>query len=1122
MAQHTDGNITFTVSLEMKELLENSRRAIRELEELNGGGLRASRGLDRLETSSQNAGNSLGKLTNIAKAVSAALVSSTVIAYAQSWNELEDRIQNTGATASQTKDILDQLLVTSDRNGRKIEESAELYIRLSNSMGELGYSTQSTISYIGSMSDLLTINKTSAIGTESAINALTKAQMKGKLAGVEAMTVFSNMPSVLGTLTNYLKKNAKSTKEAEKITEQYVRQLATDGKLSMQTFTDALIDSNAELDSLADNMRNTVTDGINRVTNNLKKYLGELNNSTGATKLLVDSLILMSQHVDILMTGVGALAAIYAGRYITSLASATKQSAEKVINDIKLAQAEKAAAQAALQQAQAEVAHLRAVQQSLTSQLKLAQTETTRNSIRKQLKANTEALTAAVNNETAAQARLNAAMKATSFAANGLRSAMALLGGPAGMLLLVAGGIASLTSKSKDAVPELRNYAKSIDQIKESLKGLNSVQLKGKIADLKGEAKSFNKEISDLEEKAKLLKYALKVQQDPSLWGVDGNNLLAAKQFGTMEEILNKLDQLYAQIDKKRENLKNTEDELNLATKRLKESTDKATKSGKKLTESWDKASKDNIDKKVASLSKELDVATLKAEDNSEAAFILDGLYSALGDSANEYREDLKLLALGQTEFTKLTKNQAAALQPLVMLLKSLSAENDKIKANQKSSRGTTKSYAEEVKELSDKLEVAKLEAKGMTVEAELLAITQKMGSKVTDEQTAKLKELIETAQAYKELGSLKSPIDVEQDSFKKSKELLDRLHKLGEIKQTDYNSKLEQLEQQHQINMAKIKSESVVSKVDDAVAQVDPVQALKNENDKKLALIQEFEQKRWMTEENAIALREAANHQYEQNRINAQWEIWRNQNDANEFLASSLEGLASSATSTISGLLSGTMTATQAMQNFANIILNEAIGSLVQMGMQYVKNAIVAKTTSAATTATQTAEAIALAAAYKPAAMLASIASYGAAATTGAAAYGSAMGLMSAIPIAGARKNGGPVDANSMYRVGEGGKPEILMQGGRQYLIPGENGRVLSNRQITSNQGQNQNIQWNFIVENYASGVEVSEPSIDNENRIIRTAVKQAKQEVANDISSHTGEVWRAMSSSTNIQSKL
>ena len=92
-------------------------------------------------------------------------------------------------------------------------------------------------------------------------------------------------------------------------------------------------------------------------------------------------------------------------------------------------------------------------------------------------------------------------------------------------------------------------------------------------------------------------------------------------------------------------------------------------------------------------------------------------------------------------------------------------------------------------------------------------------------------------------------------------------------------------------------------------------------------------------------------------------------------------------------------------------------------------------------------------------------------------------------------------------------------MQGGRQYLIPGENGQVLSNRQITSG---NANIQWSFVVENYASNVEVSQPSIDFENRIIKMAVKQAKQEVAGDISNHSGDVWNAMSNSTNVQSKL
>ncbi len=1116
MAQHTDGNITYTVSLEVRQLLEEAKRVIQELKELNNSGQNSSRGLERLDNSARSAGNSLGKLTTIAKAVSAALVSSTIIAYAQSWNELEDRIQNTGATASQTKDILDQLVNTSNRNGRTIEESAELYIRLSKSMGELGYSTQNTLSYIGSMSDLFTINKTSAIGTESAINALTKAQMKGKLAGVEAMTVFSNMPSVLSTLTNYLKKNAKSTKDAEKITEQYVRQMATDGKLSIQTFTNALIDSNAELDALADNMRNTVQDGINRITTNLKQYFGELNNSTGATKLLVDSLILMSQHVDVLMTGVGALAAIYAGKYITSLANATKQSVEKTIADMRQAQAEKVAAKEALQKAQAELANVRAAQQSLTAQLKLAQTEKTRNAIRAQLKANTLALTAATNAETAAQARLNVAMKATNFAARGLQATMAMLGGPAGLLLLAAGGIMTLASKAEDSTPVMRNYAKSIDEMKKSLEGLNETQLKGKIADLKDESAGFQKEIDKLTEKSRTLQYALDILRDPSKWGQNGQNLIFAQQFGTIDEITNKLDQIFAKIDDKKNKLKNTEDELKVATDQLNQSSNDAAKSGQTLATAWKEASQNGIDKKVASLSKELEVAKLKADNNSEAAFILDGLYSALGDAADEYREDLAKLAAGQTNFTILTAAQAAALQPLIDKLRDLSKENAKISTK----KGATKSYADEVKELKNQLEVAKLEARGLTVEAELLSITQKMGGKVTAQQTEELKKLIEASQAYKDLGSLKSPIEAEEDSFKQSKKSLDILRKEGEIKtQEEYNAKLEQLERQHQINMAKIKSEAVVSKVDDAVAQVDPVQALQNENARKLALIQEFENQKWITEQNAIALREEANRQFEQNRINAQWEIWRNQSDANEFLASSLEGLASSATSTISGLASGTMTATQAMQNFANVILNEAIGSLVQMGMQYVKNAIVEQSASAAATAAHITEAEALAIAYQPAAMLASIATQGAAATIGAESYMTALGTMKAFSIAGARKNGGPVDANKMYRVGEGGKPEILMQGGRQYLIPGENGKVLSNRQITSG---NANIQWSFVVENYASNVEVSQPSIDFENRIIKMAVKQAKQEVAGDISSHSGDVWNAMSNSTNVQSKL
>lgn len=45
-----------------------------------------------------------------------------------------------------------------------------------------------------------------------------------------------------------------------------------------------------------------------------------------------------------------------------------------------------------------------------------------------------------------------------------------------------------------------------------------------------------------------------------------------------------------------------------------------------------------------------------------------------------------------------------------------------------------------------------------------------------------------------------------------------------------------------------------------------------------------------------------------------------------------------------------------------------------------------------------------------------------------------------------GGRATGGSVSAGKFYEVGEGNKPELLMAGGKQYLIPGNNGAVVPN----------------------------------------------------------------------------
>ncbi|MDU9398026.1 phage tail tape measure protein [Pseudomonas sp. zfem003] len=75
-----------------------------------------------------------------------------------------------------------------------------------------------------------------------------------------------------------------------------------------------------------------------------------------------------------------------------------------------------------------------------------------------------------------------------------------------------------------------------------------------------------------------------------------------------------------------------------------------------------------------------------------------------------------------------------------------------------------------------------------------------------------------------------------------------------------------------------------------------------------------------------------------------------------------------------------------------------------------------------------------------------------------GASQSGYAMDLSNFV--AGARAGGGPVSAGSMYQVGENNRPELLTQGGRSYLIPGDGGNVVP---FKGQRGGNQTVNITF-----------------------------------------------------------
>ncbi len=417
-----------------------------------------------------------------------------------------------------------------------------------------------------------------------------------------------------------------------------------------------------------------------------------------------------------------------------------------------------------------------------------------------------------------------------------------------------------------------------------------------------------------------------------------------------------------------------------------------------------------------------------------------------------------------------------------------------------KQSASTAESIAQKLENLRQQSELAADSTQELSREQAILRAQQSLGKSATQAQIQEAGKY--AAAAWDAAAAAKGvtealnaiPEQAENKSYAESMQNLKAALNAGKIDLQEYNAATEKMEQQHQANLAKIRSQQVVNPTQQAIAEVDPVQQLANQHAQELALIQQFEQQGVIAHTQALALKKAADTQYEQQRTAAMWEVYRNQSLGNEAIAASFDALAGNASNALTGIITGSMSAQEAAQSLASTVLNSLVNAFVQMGVEWARNAIMGATTQqtaiAATTAAQvagittqtaasTAAAVTTTAAWTPAAIMSSIASWGGAVAIGLGAMAGVMAL------AGKRKNGGPVSAGSMYQVGEGGKPEIYQAStGKQYMIPGDNGKVISNKDMPSGGGIS--VQVNVINQSTGATVQSADGYMQDGSAVV------------------------------------
>ncbi|MCM8485901.1 tape measure protein, partial [Enterobacter hormaechei] len=389
-----------------------------------------------------------------------------------------------------------------------------------------------------------------------------------------------------------------------------------------------------------------------------------------------------------------------------------------------------------------------------------------------------------------------------------------------------------------------------------------------------------------------------------------------------------------------------------------------------------------------------------------------------------------------------------------------------------KKTEAQSESIANKLENLRQQSELAADSTEELSREQAILRAQQSLGNSATQEQIKKAGEY--AAKAWDASAAAKGvtealkamPLQAENKSYAESMQNLKAALNAGKIDLKEYNAATEKMALEHQNNLAKINAQATVNPVASARAEVDPVQQLVNENNQKLALMQQYQQQeqailqqsyqkgkinydqfvaaKAATDAQYLALKTAQENQFNEQMTAAQWQLLSQQGLGYEMLTSAVDAFSGNASNALTGLITGTMSAQDAMRSLGNTMLNSVVNALVQVGVEALKNFIIGQTLGAAATAAGASQAAILATAWAPAAAMASLASFGANSVPAMTGIASTVGLAQGLALTGMRYNGGPVNAGGLYQVGERGKPEIYQAStGKQYMIPGDNGKV-------------------------------------------------------------------------------
>lgn len=1046
------GDIEYVIKADTAQLLRADKQVRDVTDGMEGGFKRADKAASSLTSS-------FGSLSRVATSLMAILSVQQVSQYADAWTTLNNKLANAIRPNEQLVDVTERVFNITQQTRASLDATATLYARLERGTRQYNTSAEDLAKLTTIINQGFVVSGATAQEAENAIIQLSQGIASGVLRGEEFNSVAEQGSRLMVALADSIGVGIGE-----------LRQMAAAGKLTTDVVVNGLLSQGVTIGNEFANTTTTISQALQVAGNNITKFFGENSTVKTGTAIFNDAVISVSENIGALSAILTATAAVMGSRYVGALTMATAAKVKAAVAARNQSAAEMQAAQAVANKAAADLRAAAVAKERALDEIRLAEmmkqtavSATNAAAAEQRLSAARAAAAGAVDNYNRALAANKAAQAGLSTGAGLVSRGLSLIGGPAGAAMLAASAILYFSQRAKEARDDANNLADSVNELSAKFQTMSHTELAATIGKLSQNLPTLSDAVADAQKEFNDATAAVQRQErEIANWGTNTTRgRQAAEALGGAQD---KLAIATLELERAQNRLSQTQNAINIGRSTLngtmRQGIDLLRRDGEEASVTAGMMGRLGDMINFAAKAKEkFNSSSLMVERPKDVQDYLDKLQdqvtlqSELNDRKRaQLRAEQDIRKLGGSEAdVRLARERAAAEYDAQQAQQKGKKETKDAASEASRAANQQEAVAQKLANLKQQTDLAADSTKELSREQAVLAAQQSLGKGATQEQIAlagKYRgEIWDTANALKAQAAAEKllPEAKENASYKQDVEDLKTALAAKKISQEQFNETSLRIEQQHQANLAKIRAQQAVTPQQSAIGEIDPVQQLANQHAQELALIQQFETQKGQITQRGLELMNAANTQYEQARIAAQWEIYRNQSTTNQLMADAVDSLQGGATNAITGLINGTQSLQQSLANIGTTILNSVVGSFVQMGVEWVKSQLMGQAAAAASLASTMAQATAAASAWAPAAMSASIATYGSAAVVGQAAYAQSLVAAKAMALAGGRRYGGTVSAGNAYRINEDGCSEIFQTaGGQQAFIPNQSGKII------------------------------------------------------------------------------